>query len=254
MVELDVDLRHLDVSLRDPFRDLVRQFAAVAGDALLGLAAFGGRVHNDPLFRLSAACSVAVLSRFDLTMLERIASAGVRLGRAGLAAPLIMTPDYILASRDSFPLELLEIQRTQILLRGEDYFSRLTFEAADVRLQCEREMKSELMLLRQGLLAAAGNRRSLTLLLTAAAERAVRILRGVLHLSGAAAPAHAGAVVAQAAGLMGTAWPALTQVAGGGVRRVDVDYFKSFYAEVTVVADWIERWSAHGAGVPSAPS
>ena len=68
-----------------------------------------------------------------------------------------MTPAYLSGSVDSFPLELLEIQQRRAVLWGDDYFADLKLDQADVRLQCERELKRILLGMRQGLLASGGD-------------------------------------------------------------------------------------------------
>ena len=67
------------------------------------------------------------------------------MGKAKIAAPLIMTQDYIQNSLDSFPLEFLEIQQHHLCLFGQDSFAELSFYQPHLRLQCERELKSMLI-------------------------------------------------------------------------------------------------------------
>ncbi len=173
----------LPVPYRDGFEQFARALVELAGDRLLGLSAFGGWLISDRFFEGTPARSVVVLNRIDLKMLSQLASSGARFGKQNVSAPLMMTPEYIKASCDVFPLELLEIQQLHAVVCGEDHFADLEFERNDVRLQCERELKSELIQLRQGLLAAAGRHKLLGELCLAVAERTVRILRGVLYLA-----------------------------------------------------------------------
>jgi hypothetical protein len=91
-----------------------------------------------------------VLTDFDLGVLDRVAQRGRLLGNKRVHAPLIMTPDHIEDSRDSFALELIEIQSLHKVVFGSSPFTPLRFNAADVRLQCERELKSALVHMRHG--------------------------------------------------------------------------------------------------------
>lgn len=131
-----------------------------------------------------AARNVLVIDKMDLGLLRRLAEHGVRLGKVHIAAPLVMTPAYIQASLDTFPLELIEIQQNHLTVFGTDYFRELTFEDSHVRLQCERELKTALIGMRQGLLAAAGQEKAVGTLEVQVGEGLVRTLRGMLWLKG----------------------------------------------------------------------
>ena len=124
----------------------------------------------------------------DLEMLRRLARQGPRLGKARIAAPLIMTPEYIDASLDTFPLEFLEIAQHRVCVFGEDYFQGLSLQAADVRHQCEREIKTIQLGMRQALLAAAGRDKTLSTVEVDVGERLLRSLRGLLWLHGDTEP------------------------------------------------------------------
>ncbi len=243
MAELDVNVADLPRNMQDSFRDLAMLLGKLAGENLLGLSAFGGWLVDDPLYRGTPARGVAVLGQFDLGMLDQLATEGVRLGKRGLSAPLMMTPEYIKASCDVFPLELLEIQQLNMLVCGADHFGELTFARSDVRLQCEREIKGELIQLRQGLLSVGGKHDQLGGLCRVGAERAMRILRGVLHLADAGALRSSTELVAKAAEVTNVKLNALAgmvgQSPGGGLEG-----FTRLYEELTELATYVDGLAA----------
>lgn len=194
-----IDLAGLPANTHEGFAELARLLRELAGDDALALHAVGGWLHDDPLYAGTAARSAVTLKRFDLPLLDRIAARGTRLGKLGLAAPLVVTPDYLPNAADVFPLEFLEIQQLHVLVFGSDSFADLKLAPANLRLQCERELRSELIGLRQGLLSAAGKRSLLGPLCRTSAERVARILRGLLTLVGRQPPRHAAELVAAAA-------------------------------------------------------
>jgi len=128
--------------------------------------------------------NVLIVDTVDLDMLRRLAGHGANLGKQRLSAPLIMTKSYIEASLDAFPLELIEIHQNHVTVLGQDAFADLKFDDAHVRLQCEREFKTILIGLRQGLLAAVGKDKMIEAVMTDASEELVRTLRGLLWLKG----------------------------------------------------------------------
>ena len=240
MDDAGVNVAALPGNTRAAFQELARLLTSLAGEHLLGLNAFGGWLIDDPLFRGTPARSVAVLERFDLRLLDRLAGEGVRLGKRGLGAPLIMTPDYLATLRDVFPLELMEIQHLNVLVQGRDCFGTLEFQRGDVRLQCERELKSELIHLRQALLTAGGEHYRLGQHCRQEAERAMRVLRGVLYLAAKDAPRPAAEMIARCADVTGLKLDALRQVvleAG----RVDFEGFARFYADLTALAEYVDQ-------------
>ena len=170
--------------VRDHVREYAGMLVGLAGENLAGLTLHGPVVT--PAFDRSHhhVLNVAVLNDIDLSLLRRLAAEGSRFGKRHVAAPVIMTPTYIQDSLDTFPLELLGIQQHRVTVLGQDWFEDLEFEPEHVRLQCERELKTLHIGLRQGLLAAGGREKALGQLETDAGETLLRTLRGLLWLIG----------------------------------------------------------------------
>jgi len=170
--------------MQKPIRQYVGILQDTSGANFKAVTLYGAILTGwfDP--SVQSVRSVLVLDKVDLGLLRRIGEQGLKLGKAGIAAPFIMTPAYIKASLDTFPLELIEIQQRHLTIAGEDQFTDLTFDDAHVRLQCEREFKVILIRMRQGLLAAAGRDKFAAALAADVIEELVRTLRGLLWLKG----------------------------------------------------------------------
>ena len=65
---------------------------------------------------------------------------------------------------------------------GPDHFDGLSFDHTHVRLQCERELKTLLISMRQALLSAAGHEKLFKTIEADVADRLMRTLRGLLWL------------------------------------------------------------------------
>jgi hypothetical protein len=141
-----------------PFLDKILEHQQ---DLIHSIHIVGSALTEDYLPRKSDINSVVVLEYMNLNFIEFLAPLGKQYGKKRIAAPLIMTPDYIEASRDVFPIEFFNIQRLHYTIFGEDVFQDLDIKKSDLRRQCEQELKIKLMGLRQGLIAAAGNKRLL---------------------------------------------------------------------------------------------
>jgi hypothetical protein len=185
-------LDRLPTLLREPVGQYAALVREIAGERAKALTLFGAATAGSFDPDRHTVSNVLVLDAVDLNVLRRLAEHGAKLGKARISAPLIMTPKYIRASLDTFPLELIEIHQNHLTLFGQDHFAGLSFEDTHVRLQCERELKAILIGLRQGLLAAAGRGKLLSELEVGAGEGLMRTLRGLLWLKGQreAKPAH----------------------------------------------------------------
>ncbi len=231
--------------IAEPFREPVGNYARlvgeIAGDEAKSLTLFGAIAAGtfDP--RRQVIRSVLVLGAVDLSVLRRIAEHGAKLGKHRIAAPLIMTPGYIEASLDTFPLELIEIQQMHVTLFGPDLFWDLSFKDADVRLQCERELKVILIGLRQGLLAAAGREKVISELETTVADGLLRTLRGLLWLKGRRAAKPAGGVLDEIEKLADRKLPGV-RVAVDATAPHGWSEFERLYHDVEALGEMDDGW------------
>lgn len=228
-------------AMRAPVRTYANRLRELGGGNALALTVFGALAMGTFNPARQAARNVLVLHAVDLDMLRRLAGEGMHLGKTRIAAPLIMTPQYIETSLDAFPLEFLEIQQNHIGVFGPDYFQDLSIQDQHVRLQCERELRTMLIGMRQGLLSAGGQEKLLGPIEADVLERLVRTLRGMLWLHGEK-----------------DAQPA-TQVLGAVERRLERtfpgirsaldeqsthgwDEFRTVYAEIEDLRQVVDAW------------
>lgn len=240
MNQTEINVGELPEPVREPIKELAAVLARLAGDNLRGLAVFGQVMSEDYSPDTTLVQSVAVLGGMDLLMLDQLRRRGLRLGRRHLQAPLIMTPTYIDESRDSFPLELLEIQQRHAMVLGPDIFATLEFDPQHMRLQAERELKRELINLRQGLLASAGKDKLLAPLCRDALEQTVRVLRGVLWLKKTPCPSAVLSILVAAEKLTRIDLAGLREVSGGSGRS-DFVSFQRFYRDIERLSDYVNR-------------
>lgn len=238
------DLRHLDQvpeQMREPIERYAQHVRSVAGANVLSATLFGAVAAGtfDP--GLHTVRNVVVLQTVDLAVLRRLAQEGARWGKARIHAPLVMTPDYIKASVDTFPLELIEIQQRHLVLFGPDYFAGLTFEDAHVRHQCERELKTMLIGMRQALLASGGRDKALADVERNVADQLMRTLRGLLWLHGQKAPTPAPRVVAEIERALSKELPGIRSAIDERGRH-GWQEFTTLYEEVDALRTVIDAW------------
>ena len=172
----------------EPMRESVSRYVDLLvqldGDNIRAITLYGAIAGKGFDRSRQTVQNVRVLESVNLWKLYHLADHGLSLGKARIASPLVMTPQYIQDSLDTFPLELIEIHQRHVTLMGDDYFSDLTFKDVHVRLQCERELKTLLIRMRQGLLAAAGRKKLLGEMEDDLIAILTRTLRGMLWLKG----------------------------------------------------------------------
>ncbi len=149
---------------------------------IVSIYIIGSAVTGDFHAKYSDINTLLVVKSIKVPFFDFIATLGKRYGKRRIRAPLIMTRDYINRSLDVFPLEFLEMKLIHQLVYGEDALKNIHIEKADVRLQCERELKGKLQHICQGYIKAMGNRAALTDLFIGSLSGYFPILRGMLFL------------------------------------------------------------------------
>jgi hypothetical protein len=102
----------------------------------------GSSLTEDYNEKTSDINSIFVLNTMDLRFVELLAPFGRKYKKKGVAAPLVMTPEYILNSLDVFPIEFADCELIHQTVFGEDIFKDIKISMPDLRQQCEREIKT----------------------------------------------------------------------------------------------------------------
>lgn len=186
-------------TIREPLQTLIEQLRTGLGENLRSVVVVGSALTDDFQPGASDINTVVLLDRHDLGALNAVASLAKPLSRHRLAAPLLMTSRYIERSHDVFGVEFLDFQLTHETILGDDPFATVHVERNDVRLQCERELKAMLVRLRQGYVAAAGDKGLVEDILISTAKGLAPLARAMLWLNGIERPRTMDAALKQAA-------------------------------------------------------
>lgn len=232
-------MERVNPSMQKPIEEYSELVRGLAGPKALSLTVVGAVVAGTFDKSRHTVRNVLVLSSIDLDFLKQLSLQGAKLGKVRISAPLIMTPDYIKASLDTFPLELIEIQQWHETLFGEDYFRELSFEDRHVSLQCEREIKTLLIGMRQGLLASGGREKIIGAMEVDVTEQLIRTLRGVLWLKGKRAPLPAPQVVSEIEGIQGQTFQGIRSAINPSGHH-GWSEFQTLYKDVEAVGRFID--------------
>ncbi len=183
----EIKTEGLDPVVAERLIPFVEEF--VDADNLHSFHVVGSALTHDFDKKTSDINSVVVLKEMDFAFVEFLAPLGKKYRKKGIAAPLIMTPEYISSSLDVFPIEFYNFRLIHKTVAGEDILADLDVDPGDLRLQCEREVKTKLIRLRQGYISSLGDKRLLTEGLAESIAGYIPLFRAVIHLLGKVPPA-----------------------------------------------------------------
>lgn len=178
---LNANIREEVAKLYKPFYDqIINDFK----DSIHSITLVGSALTDDFDATYSDVNSILTLNDMDLKFIENFAPLGKSFRKKRVAAPLIMTPEYIASSLDVFPIEFLNIKLNHLTLFGEDIFKTIEVKKIDLRYQCERELKVKLIDLRQSYVASIGNTKFLAQEFINAFSGYIPLFRGIIYLFG----------------------------------------------------------------------
>jgi hypothetical protein len=188
-------MREVPAEVREVLRDYLPQVTKLFGTTLEAVILYGSAAGGEYLPGRSNINLLLLLSRHEGPLLQRYATLHQRWQKERIVVPLFLTLAELRSSLDLFPLEYLEIQEQHILLAGSDPFPGLTIDLRNLRLQCEQEMRGNLLRLRQRFVEGGGMTEAIGILLPLSFTALLPCLRGLLRLSGRPAERSADAVL-----------------------------------------------------------
>lgn len=186
--DVRINLEGLNLFVSDRIRpfieDILREYAGV----IHSIHIVGSAVTPDFKEDISDINSVIVLNKMSLDFIEFLAPLGKKYGKKRIAAPLIMTWEYIQKSLDVFPVEFHDFRLIHKTVAGEDILKGLLIKKENLRLQCEREIKARQIGLIQGYISSAGDRKLIASLLIRSFTGCIPLLRAIIFLLGKEPP------------------------------------------------------------------
>lgn len=182
--------------------ELVEGLKLAAGANLKAVILYGSAATGEFQPRHSDLNILCVLERLDGAELQKLTHTSRWWEKKGHPAPLIFAREELHCSADIFAIEFLDIQRSHQVLFGESIFADFDVPLDLHRHQIERELRINVIRLRQSYLTAAKNEKALHRLLTESVSSFIVLFRHALMVLGDPAPAsRRGAVESLAAKL-----------------------------------------------------
>ncbi len=162
--------------------DITKDYQALYGEDLVSVVLYGSATGKDFQPGKSDINLMIVLTEQGIEQLDRAFDLVGKWRKKGVAVPLFLTERYITTSLDVFPIEYLNFQNHHVHVFGKEILKDLEFSPQFLRLQCEREIKGKLLLLREAFIETEGKGKALKQVLKDALPALTAIFEALLHL------------------------------------------------------------------------
>ncbi len=232
--------------------ELVEKLKQAAGSNLRCVVLYGSAATGEFHPGHSDLNLLCVVERLDAGELEKLNAAAEWWTRKKHPAPLVFGLEELQRAADVFAIELLDIQARRRVLYGDDVIARLTVPMHLHSQQVERELRANLIRLRQGFLVTPRHLKTLLGLMTASVSTFAALFRHALIALGEPAPESKRAAVERLATKLGfdaSAFYAVLDAREGKRREEHIDVletFRSYLVAVTHVTEEMDRRLASG--------
>lgn len=230
----------------DIFDEIVTDFKKVFGGELVSINLYGSATGEDYRPGKSDINFMVVVSEEGIEFLDQAFSIVKKWRKRNVAIPLFLTEAYIETSMDVFPIEYLNFKRNYILVFGKDILKDLTFKEEFIRLQCEREIKGKLLLLREAFLESYGKARALRSVVVLSLSAFIAIFEALLYLKGEEIPKEKRDIIKVTAGLFeldGSIFEKLLDIKEEKIKLGDTEItklYKGYLKEVRMLSKLVD--------------
>lgn len=185
------------------FSEITGDYRGVFGEDLISIILYGSGAGEDYVPGKSDINVLVVLTEQGIDRIEMALETVAKWRRRNVAIPLFLTRDHLAGSLDAYPIELLNMRLSYVVVTGEDVLAPLTFDPRHIRLQLERELRGKLIHLRSGFLATEGKAGQIRELIAASLTAFVSLFSALLYLRRLEIPNRKRDVIAAAAAAFG---------------------------------------------------
>lgn len=226
---------------------LVQRLKTAEGENLRSIVLYGSAASGDFQPKHSDLNVVCLLNRLDPVNLSEMRDTAKWWVKKGHPAPLVFTFEELQRAADIYAIELVEIKNRRRLLYGEDAFESFDPPMRLHRLQVERELRHNLIRLRQNYIMVAGDRRAVAALMARSVSTFSLLFRHVLIALGETPPGSKHEAVERLAALLGfstTSFSEIFKIRNGELKgkRPDTQLiFRDYLESVTRAVEEVDR-------------
>ena len=226
--------------------DFARTLAGTYGEDLVSVVLYGSAARGDYREGKSDLNILVLLKRLDPGVLRLGTEIARDWAARGNPPPLMFSESEWRASADAFPIEYGDMGDAHRVLHGVNPFEGLEIDREHLRLQCEHELKSKQIQLREQYLLLAADPAALGALLTHSFPTFVTLFRAGLRLANRSVPRDPTAAIDAIANLAGFDPASFREVYR--VRTADAEFAPNADSDVVVgyltavarTTDWLD--------------
>ena len=171
----------LDQKHKQLLEDFIQKAQSQLKDDLIAVILYGSLASGEHIKKHSDINLLIILKTVALEELRKIALIK-RNRKFHSITPLVFSEDYLTSSTDTFPIEFLDIKDCYTILFGKDCLKGLEIGQGNLRRQCEWELKSKLIQLRQIYINSQGKKKLLEQLMLKELPSFIVVFKNVLRL------------------------------------------------------------------------
>ncbi len=164
--------------------DFARELSDLYGETLVSVVLYGSAARGEYREGISDLNILVIHREMNPTVLRKGSALARRWVRAGNQPPLMFGEAEWNGSADVFPIEFGDMRDAHRVLRGPDPFQNLQIDPEHLRLQCEHELRSKLIQLREYYLLSADEPDELGNLFLRSLPTFLTLFRTALRLAG----------------------------------------------------------------------
>jgi predicted nucleotidyltransferase len=230
--------------------DLLAKFKQAAGDNLDSVVLYGSAAAETNGFHpeFSDLNVLCLVKQLDTAALQRLAPVVSWWEKQEQPAPMLFTIEELRHSADVFAIELYDIKNVHRVLFGTDHFSTLEVPMNLHRVAVERELRTNLIRLRQRFMAASANDGKAVLqLMTDSVSSFVTLFRHALIALGQQPPERKRDVVDKLAASLGfdrSAFDSILDLREGKLKKDQINVssvFEGYLNSIQRVVEEVDR-------------
>lgn len=154
------------------------------GEKEPSIIVYGSLARGDFLEGRSNINVLFVFDTLPLEVMKQCSKLASRWTKERIVTPLMFTREELQQFPNSFPLEFFDMEDHHIVLTGQDPFIGLNLEGKNLFAECEREIRGNILRVRQQFVESDGNPEGIHALLPISLTTVIPCIRGLYRLLG----------------------------------------------------------------------
>ena len=172
---------NLPEEVRQTLQLYVERMTDLYGPSLEAMLLYGSAVRGDYLPGRSNLNLLVLVAKADVSLLQTYTKIHKRFKKEQIPVPLFVTEEELRGSASLFPLEYTDMAAFHHVLMGHDPFVGLVIDTRHLSVQCEQEVRGNLLRLRQRLVEGGATMEAMGILLPLSLTGLLACLRALFR-------------------------------------------------------------------------